>query len=59
MTKPETTVMMTDVEREAYERAQREEVSLKWVKIARDRAKTDLLPGMESWRSNYRADETG
>ena len=52
MTKPETTVVMTDVQREAYERARLEEISLKWAKIARERAKQDLLPGMESWRSN-------
>lgn len=47
-----TTVMLTDAQREAYERARLKQISLKWAKVASERAKEDVFPGMESWRSN-------
>ena len=59
MTKPEATVMLTDAQRESYERSQLKKISLKWAKIASERAKQDVFPGMESWRSNLPRDETG
>ena len=44
MAKPESTVMLTHTQREAYERARLKQISLKWNKIASERAKEMSSP---------------
>lgn len=60
MLKPKYTDTLTDAPREANERARLKEISLKWAKIANERAKEEsALPGTAAIKKDAGAKRSG